>query len=289
MRYRRGFTLIELLVVIAIIAIIAAILFPVFSQARGDAYKATCTSNLKQMGSAWMMYAQDYDEMFPQAAPGGNNATCMDLKDRGGYPGWIGNLLLPYTKNSGIFQCPSYAAVYPVNAFTPAGVPWAGPDLDHLNDLATARARYGIQYIRTSYGYNYIALGGRGLPNIPRSAEQMTIYDAIHPHTDCPYVTSSCGIWKYRDIAAFATKMNLPRPPQMADPRTQSGPLVAQAWSYVAPHHNKLNVMFADGHVKAYGWNQLTWGNLNGVNIPDSDPDYNISLMTLPSKMWPGM
>src|SRR5436305_1411609 len=62
---RRGFTLIELLVVIAIIAILAAILFPVFAQAREKARQAMCLSNLKQIGNGFMMYVQDYDEIFP--------------------------------------------------------------------------------------------------------------------------------------------------------------------------------------------------------------------------------
>ena len=66
-----GFTLIELLVVIAIIAILAAILFPVFAQAREKARATACTSNLKQLDLALMMYGQDYDENMP---------TC-------GYPG----------------------------------------------------------------------------------------------------------------------------------------------------------------------------------------------------------
>src|SRR5258707_10170131 len=62
---RQGFTLIELLVVIAIIAILAAILFPVFAQAREKARQAGCLSNLKQIGTAAMMYVQDYDETYP--------------------------------------------------------------------------------------------------------------------------------------------------------------------------------------------------------------------------------
>ena len=64
-RAPRGFTLIELLVVIAIIAILAAILFPVFAQAREAARKASCLSNIKQFGLATLMYVQDYDDMLP--------------------------------------------------------------------------------------------------------------------------------------------------------------------------------------------------------------------------------
>ena len=71
---KRGFTLIELLVVIAIIAILAAILFPVFAQAREAARKASCISNMKQIGMGILMYAQDYDEEFPMGTyPGPRN------------------------------------------------------------------------------------------------------------------------------------------------------------------------------------------------------------------------
>jgi len=74
----RGFTLIELLVVIAIIAILAAILFPVFAQAREKARQTTCLNNQKQIGLALMQYLQDYDEAYPMAVIGGGTANVYD-------------------------------------------------------------------------------------------------------------------------------------------------------------------------------------------------------------------
>ncbi len=74
-RSRAGFTLIELLVVIAIIAVLAAILFPVFAQAREKARQTACLSNLKQMGTAVMMYSLDYDETLPLGYSSPQTAT----------------------------------------------------------------------------------------------------------------------------------------------------------------------------------------------------------------------
>ena len=103
----RGFTLIELLVVIAIIAILAAILFPVFAQAREKARQTSCLSNVKQMGTGLMMYAQDYDESYPinnTSIPRPFNADGSLSGDRHGV--WT-KLLQPYLKNVQIFSCPS--------------------------------------------------------------------------------------------------------------------------------------------------------------------------------------
>jgi prepilin-type N-terminal cleavage/methylation domain-containing protein len=89
---KKAFTLIELLVVIAIIAILAAILFPVFAQAREKARGISCLSNIKQDGLGVLMYTQDYDETYPIGVQNDwNNSWPVGI--------------LPYTKNNGIFRC----------------------------------------------------------------------------------------------------------------------------------------------------------------------------------------
>src|SRR5947209_6884417 len=114
-RNHRAFTLIELLVVIAIIALLAAIIFPVLAQMRQDGYKTSCLSNLKQMGTAWMMYAQDYDERFPQSQPLNVWDDCATMKNRSEFGGWLGNVLVPYSKNVAIFKCPAVPTGNTVN------------------------------------------------------------------------------------------------------------------------------------------------------------------------------
>src|SRR5581483_4248901 len=94
-KHVNGFTLIELLVVIAIIAILAAILFPVFAQAREKARQISCASNEKQLGLAIIQYVQDYDETYPI-----------------GFCDWTGTAptwpvgISPYVKTFKVFQCP---------------------------------------------------------------------------------------------------------------------------------------------------------------------------------------
>ncbi|MDD3927854.1 MAG: DUF1559 domain-containing protein [bacterium] len=113
-----GFTLIELLVVIAIIAILSAILFPVFSRARENARKAGCQSNLKQIGLAVTMYAQDWDEKIPS------------------YTNWL-NKLIPYlakrstswqSSQATVWTCPTAAATHSyalTYAYNVTAVSWA--------------------------------------------------------------------------------------------------------------------------------------------------------------------
>jgi len=108
---RGGFTLIELLVVIAIIAIMAAILFPVFAQAREKARQATCLSNLRQIDVATQMYMQDYDEAVPWSCLG-------RIWTKRAYPNvrpddvYVVEMVRPYAKNDMIWYCPSTGPSY---------------------------------------------------------------------------------------------------------------------------------------------------------------------------------
>jgi prepilin-type N-terminal cleavage/methylation domain-containing protein/prepilin-type processing-associated H-X9-DG protein len=104
---RRAFTLIELLVVIAIIAILAAILFPVFARAREAARSSTCKSNLKQIGLAIAMYAQDNDAKLAWSVNGSNWTTPAV-----GTSYWA-VFYIPYTKNQQIWDCPSTKIAVP--------------------------------------------------------------------------------------------------------------------------------------------------------------------------------
>lgn len=104
---KHGFTLIELLVVIAIIAILAAILFPVFAQAREKARTISCLSNMKQIGTAVHMYVQDYDErLFFRIGWKNSRSGYFPTVDSERW--W--NLLMPYVKNNDVFRCASDSA-----------------------------------------------------------------------------------------------------------------------------------------------------------------------------------
>jgi prepilin-type N-terminal cleavage/methylation domain-containing protein/prepilin-type processing-associated H-X9-DG protein len=123
-RLRSGFTLIELLVVIAIIAIMAAILFPVFAQAREKARQTTCQSNMKNLLTGTLMYLQDYDEVWPITVPfdaSGNQASLWVVGGNNSAPltrSYWANAIQPYVKNWGVYACPSAA-----QEFRLAGVP----------------------------------------------------------------------------------------------------------------------------------------------------------------------
>ena len=217
-RTNAGFTLIELLVVIAIIAILAAILFPVFAQARAKARQASCLSNMRQIGTATAMYVQDYDETFyphrfncnndgsgkanivcPAYTDGNGNRTGESANLSGGAEMryyWV-FMLQPYVKNYGIFSCPSNA-----NAFTPGSNKAVGP----CGNFASSGCKgynYGGQ---NSYGHNDIwmspsqAFNGStnvvtvGLAGVPRVSSTILLTDATY-YGAAPDVCNQSGKW----------------------------------------------------------------------------------------------
>jgi prepilin-type N-terminal cleavage/methylation domain-containing protein/prepilin-type processing-associated H-X9-DG protein len=213
---RTAFTLIELLVVIAIIAILAAILFPVFAQAREAARRAACLSNTKQIGTAMMMYVQDYDETTPSA---------FDYV--GGARVDVFMVLQPYIKNTDVFFCPDRTDQSPGCAFV---VP---------SNYPTPSARC------VGYGYNwgFLPYAGGGLLGSSYTAPDGT---EVEPGISIAIIDQSA------QCAAFADTYNHPRYSMSAvgsiiDSSTLGTGITSNS---VLRHGGKFNVSFMDGHSK---------------------------------------
>jgi general secretion pathway protein G len=168
-RRSAGFTLIELLTVIAILAILAGLLFPVFATARGKAREIACVSNLRQVGLAIRMYAQDYDELYPWAVDATDKYTPEiwfghpDFQAQIPFMPMIHEALQPYVRSRDLFRCPSDTG-YEVEDFT--GIA--------LDARPTSYQRFG-----TSYNYRTeIAFRHLGEASLRTPAEINVMFDA---------------------------------------------------------------------------------------------------------------
>ncbi len=186
---RHGFTLIELLVVIAIIAILAAILFPVFAQAREKARQTSCLSNLKQTATATLMYVQDYDETFPLSLyPGQNGASlCTNTFYHG---------IAPYQKSSQIMRCPSnpqaldlVQAVATLGAFgLPSLCPVPGGNLQFLS--------YVFNFSLIEEGQGNLFFGGGGdAPTTMAEIEFPVETSMVSDGTLLYFAAGGCGLF----------------------------------------------------------------------------------------------
>ena len=180
MMRRRGFTLIELLVVIAIIAILAAILFPVFAQAREAARKTSCINNCKQWGTAVMMYVQDYDECYAMSLYKADAARVFSAFDAA----------LPYSKNAAIIQCPSEPQALDWDAFFGQAPPTGCLGGAFGTSMGNFRYNsYNANYAVFQEGRPSNIFGPGGSPvttlaSLPRPADTTIIYDG---HLACDF------------------------------------------------------------------------------------------------------
>lgn len=223
----RGFTLIELLVVIAIIAILAAILMPVFAQAREKARSASCQNNLKNLSMAFAMYRSDYDTRFPFG--GWNSAARRVTMD------WQ-NSISPYVKSKGVYRCPSSTEFDEDDA--------GGPFVWHWNKNPV------------SYMYNnFLAEGGNTMreAGVQYPADVILLADG---HQDWGHDTA-CVDWLGRTGSVWC----------MEDTTWgKQGCLITGFLEWNNPpntwglprHNGGANFAFSDGHVKWHGPMQRT-------------------------------
>jgi prepilin-type N-terminal cleavage/methylation domain-containing protein/prepilin-type processing-associated H-X9-DG protein len=259
LRTRRGFTLIELLVVIAIIAILAAILFPVFAQARAKARQAGCLSNLKQLATGILMYAQDWDETFPFV--GGQNAVANPGVDWG-KDTWAYNdiyvVLQPYVKNFRVFFCPDRGRFVPKSGDFSKSGPLTNEVWGYGYNWSSG---YGPQSNKNSLwnrGDGCVGKDtGKGLPGNPISrVAQPATFPMLGDTGDTPRQTLHTACYDTRTNPSSGWNADMPE----------------------GARHSGGNIFaFADGHAK--------WYKLN----PELVDPYNVGVLTpsvLPNRGW---
>jgi len=250
-RRRGGFTLIELLVVIAIIAILAAILFPVFAQAREKARSVSCLSDTKQLGLAVLMYVQDYDEVFPVACP---NDWWMYT--------WAVTTQ-PYIKNLNILKCPSDGPD------REAGIDWAGPRISFAANglikwVNNANRLIGVMGMDQQ---SWITGTTAAIASVKRPADTIMLAEKHDPGNVMWWGPRSMyysdSVWDWANWGCGSIPVGT-RNPAAAYPDNPNGcvPTV---------HSGMANFVFSDGHSKA-----MRPASTNPLPLYDGDTSKNM-------------
>jgi prepilin-type N-terminal cleavage/methylation domain-containing protein/prepilin-type processing-associated H-X9-DG protein len=234
-RRTSAFTLIELLVVIAIIAILAAILFPVFAQAREKARGITCLSNMNQLLKAEMMYTQDYDEMLPRLRL--RNVPLVAPKWAFG----IQDALQPYVKSEGVFKCPSDSVLRDDCDPTygkPISYSWTHSRSD-TDPVVADTQTFGLHAF--SEGFDSKTLSAVGAPS-----DTISMFE----FWASPSYTEGYAYYRYnvQDVANWDASYRWPKVLNLPGAWCGGG---KPSYFSIGAHQELTNFAFLDGHVKA--------------------------------------